>query len=63
MPRIRRKTSVLSLRIEPTVKEAIQEVADRERRSVAAMVEVMALEYCRQHPASQRAVRKPVTKS
>jgi hypothetical protein len=38
-------------------------VADRERRSVAAMVEVMALEYCRQHPASQRPVRKLVAKS
>jgi len=43
---VRTKTEVLTIRIRPTVKEAVKVIADREKRSVANMVEVLIHEYC-----------------
>ena len=40
------KTAILSLRIEPGLKEALRAAAEQEHRSIANMVEVMILEYC-----------------
>ena len=41
------KTSTLTLRIEPKIKEALQRAAAMEHRSIANMVEVMIREHCR----------------
>ena len=46
------KTEVLSVRVPPHIKEALQRAAERELRSVANMLEVMVVAYCRtyEHP-------------
>lgn len=41
------KTQVVSVRVEPHIKEALQLAAAREMRSLANMVEVMVVTYCR----------------
>ena len=40
------KTSTLTFRIEPSLKDALRTAADREHRSIANMVEVLIREYC-----------------
>lgn len=39
------KTSTLTLRIEPGLKEALRSAAEREHRSIANMVEVLIRDY------------------
>lgn len=41
------KTEAVSVRVEPHIKAALQSAADREMRSVANMLEVMVVTYCR----------------
>ncbi len=41
------KTQVVSVRVEPQIKAALQSAAEREMRSLANMVEVMVVAYCR----------------
>lgn len=43
------KSAVVSVRVEPCIKAALQSAAEREMRSVANMVEVMVVAYCRSH--------------
>lgn len=43
------KTSTLTLRIEPGVKEALRTAADREHRSIANMIEVLIRDYCQRN--------------
>ena len=43
------KTSTLTIRVAPGLKEALRRAADREHRSLANMVEVMVRAYCGQH--------------
>jgi uncharacterized protein (DUF1778 family) len=43
---VAKKTAALNIRIDPDIKEAIRVAADRERRSVANMVEVLILKHC-----------------
>ena len=40
------KTSTLTFRIAPALKEALRTAADREHRSIANMVEVLIREHC-----------------
>ena len=40
------KTTTLTFRIEPALKEALRTAADREHRSIANMVEVMIRDHC-----------------
>ena len=40
------KTTTLTFRIEPNIKEALCIAADRDHRSIANMVAVMIREYC-----------------
>lgn len=40
------KTSTLTFRIEPVLKEALRAAAEREYRSIANMVEVLIRDYC-----------------
>ena len=41
------KSQVVSFRVEPHFKEALQSAAQREMRSLANMFEVMVVAYCR----------------
>jgi hypothetical protein len=41
------KSEVVSVRVEPPIKSALQVAAERERRSLANMLEVMVIAYCR----------------
>ena len=41
------KTEVVSVRVEPHIKDALQSAAEKEMRSVANMIEVMVVAYCR----------------
>ena len=43
------KTTTLTFRIEPELKEALRTAAQNEHRSIANMVEVLIREYCQQH--------------
>jgi len=43
------KTTTLTFRIEPALKEALRTAAAREHRSIANMVEVLIRDYCQQH--------------
>lgn len=40
------KAATLTFRITPRLKEALRIAADRERRSIENMVEVLVLDYC-----------------
>jgi hypothetical protein len=40
------KTATLTFRIDPAVKEGLRAMAEKERRSLANMIEVMIREYC-----------------
>jgi len=40
------KTTTLTFRIEPGLKDALRMAAEREHRSIANMVEVMIRDYC-----------------
>jgi hypothetical protein len=40
------KTTTLTLRIDPAIKEGLRAVAHQEHRSLANMVEVMIRDYC-----------------
>jgi hypothetical protein len=41
------KTEVVSVRVPPDIKFALAVAAETERRSLASMLEVMVLDYCR----------------
>jgi hypothetical protein len=43
-----KKTAMLSLRIDPGLKEAVRIAAGKEHRSVANMIEIMVRRYCEQ---------------
>lgn len=49
MPKLRLKTTTLTVRIEPDTKAALAAAAKAERRSLANMLEVMVLDWCRDH--------------
>ena len=40
------KTTTLTFRIEPELKEALRTAAEREHRSIANMVAVLIVDYC-----------------
>lgn len=42
------KSQVVSVRVEPPIKAALQAAAEREMRSLANMLEVMVVAYCRE---------------
>lgn len=43
------KTSTLTFRIEPALKDALRVAAEREHRSIANMVEVLIRDWCGRH--------------
>ena len=46
MAKAKAKTTTLTFRIEPGLKEALRTAADREHRSIANMIAVMIREHC-----------------
>ncbi len=40
------KTATLTIRVDPSLKEALRAAAQEEHRSIANMIEVMILEHC-----------------
>ncbi len=43
------KSTTLTVRILPEVKEGLRTVAEQERRSLANMIEIMVRDYCHRH--------------
>jgi hypothetical protein len=43
---VKKKTATLNLRVDPLVKEAIRDAAERQHRSIANMVELLIREHC-----------------
>ncbi len=41
-----KKTSTMNLRVDPSIKEAVREAAEREHRSIANMIEVLIRNHC-----------------
>jgi hypothetical protein len=41
------RTATLSLRKDPSVKEALRVLAEKEHRNIANMIEVMIRDYCK----------------
>ncbi len=41
-----KKTTTMNLRVDPAIKEAIREAANREHRSIANMIEVLIRKHC-----------------
>lgn len=52
------KSEVVSVRVEPRIKAALQTVAERELRSVANMIEVMVVAYCKAHGVPVEGISK-----
>ncbi len=56
----RLKDETLSIRTSAEIKQLLRLAADRERRSVASMIEIMVLEYAQTHDLkAQPAEQKP----
>jgi hypothetical protein len=41
-----KKTTTLNLRVDPGIKEAIREAANRDHRSIANMIEILIRRHC-----------------
>ena len=57
------KTSTLTFRIEPALKDALRTAADHEHRSIANMVEVMIRDYCGRAGVPTQSVPTPPSKA
>lgn len=55
----RLKAETLSIRTSTEIKQLLRLAAERERRSVASMVEILVLEYARQHGLQAQGVQLP----
>jgi hypothetical protein len=44
---VKKKTATLNLRVDPVVKEAIRDAAERQHRSIANMVEILIRDHCK----------------
>lgn len=53
------KSESLTVRLEPAVKEVLRVAAERERRSISNMLEVMILEYSQHMEKAGRVVAAP----
>ena len=57
------KTSTLTFRIDPALKDALRTAADHEHRSIANMVEVMIRDYCGRTGVPTQSAPTPPLKS
>jgi hypothetical protein len=53
------KTATLTIRVDPSLKEALRAAAQAEHRSIANMVEVMILEHCEKNGIAILKSQKP----
>lgn len=53
------KTTTLTFRIEPELKEALRRAAEREHRSIANMVAVLIMDYCEHNGIEIVELEKP----
>ena len=44
---VKKKTATLNLRVDPLIKEAISDAAERQHRSIANMVEILIRDHCK----------------
>lgn len=56
------KTETITVRIEPAVKAGLKAIAERERRSLANMLEVMIRDYCKRNDVRIEKPREFATK-
>ena len=54
MPGPRTKTAILSIRVTPIVRLALEQAAQAERRSLANMTEILILEGCGRRGVTER---------
>lgn len=59
----RLKAETLSIRTSAEIKQLLRLAADRERRSVASMIEILVLEYARSHELRLDRVNKEPAKA
>ncbi|MFA5682735.1 MAG: hypothetical protein WC999_15510, partial [Hydrogenophaga sp.] len=59
----RLKDETLSIRTSAEIKQLLRLAADRERRSVASMIEILVLEYARAHDLHADGLAKTPVKS
>jgi hypothetical protein len=52
------KTETLNLRVSPTFKRTLKAVAEAHSRSMVNMLEVILLDYCKQHPLPEGGVKE-----
>jgi len=57
------KTSTLTIRLDPDLKEALRAAADHEHRSIANMVEVLIRDHCGRCGIAVDSLSKPPAKS
>lgn len=57
------KTTTLTFRIEPGLKEAVRAAAELEHRSIANMIEIMIRDYCGRAGVSIQGSAKSLTSS
>lgn len=57
------KTTTLTFRIEPGLKEAVRAAADLEHRSIANMIEIMIRDYCGKAGVTIQEPAKPIESS
>ena len=56
-----KKTAILTVRLEPSVKAALKAQAESEHRSLANMLEVAILKYCNEAREASRLTKKAKT--
>jgi hypothetical protein len=44
---VKKKIATLNLRVDPIVKEAIRDAAERQHRSIANMIEILIRDHCK----------------
>jgi uncharacterized protein (DUF1778 family) len=59
----RRKSATLTIRLAPGFKDTLRAAAESERRSLANLVEVAVLEYCRSRNLPETQPRREKRKS
>ena len=54
MPRLAKKTQVLTCRVTPEVKDGLANAAQGQRRSLAGMLEVMVVDWCERNAVKMK---------
>ena len=57
------KTTTLTFRVEPMLKDAVRTAAELEHRSIANMIEIMIRDYCGKAGVPIQATAKPLGSS